>query len=115
MHSFAFCEYMSLAGTGLVAFLFTSLFRLFKGRHRRKEITLVNYLSFECFLVFKKHLILFFCMDAKVPDPPVGHRWRKIRRNNRVTWLATWYSTGERKYIRLDSASKLKLKFSANL
>ncbi|XP_074644312.1 DNA topoisomerase I, mitochondrial-like [Tubulanus polymorphus] len=48
--------------------------------------------------------------DAKVPDPPKGHRWKEVRHDNAVTWLACWNENiqGQTKYVMLNASSKLK-------
>lgn len=48
--------------------------------------------------------------DAKVPEPPQGHRWKEVRHDNTVTWLASWIENvqGQVKYIMLNPSSKLK-------
>jgi len=48
--------------------------------------------------------------DAKVPEPPAGHKWKKVQHDNTVTWLATWTDNvqGQIKYIMLNPSSRLK-------
>lgn len=48
--------------------------------------------------------------NAKVPDPPAGHKWGKIQHDNSVTWLATWKDNvnGNIKYVFLAANSSLK-------
>ncbi|XP_055841696.1 DNA topoisomerase 1 isoform X2 [Episyrphus balteatus] len=48
--------------------------------------------------------------DSKVPVPPPGHRWKDVRHDNTVTWLASWTENvqGQVKYIMLNPSSKLK-------
>ncbi|XP_067640590.1 DNA topoisomerase 1 isoform X2 [Eurosta solidaginis] len=48
--------------------------------------------------------------EAKVPPPPPGHRWKEVRHDNTVTWLASWIENvqGQVKYIMLNPSSKLK-------
>ena len=45
-----------------------------------------------------------------VPKPPPGHKWKEVRHDNTVTWLASWTENiqGQVKYIMLNSASRLK-------
>lgn len=47
---------------------------------------------------------------AKAPIPPAGHKWKEIRHDNTVTWLASWTENimGNVKYIMLNPSSKLK-------
>ncbi|XP_017001462.2 DNA topoisomerase 1 isoform X2 [Drosophila takahashii] len=48
--------------------------------------------------------------DSKVPSPPYGSRWKEVRHDNTVTWLASWIENvqGQVKYIMLNPSSKLK-------
>ncbi|KAJ2851740.1 DNA topoisomerase 1 [Coemansia brasiliensis] len=48
--------------------------------------------------------------DAKIPDPPPGHRWGKVTHDNTVTWLATWKENinNSIKYVFLAAGSSLK-------
>ncbi|XP_010882459.3 DNA topoisomerase I, mitochondrial isoform X3 [Esox lucius] len=47
---------------------------------------------------------------SRVPEPPAGHRWKEVRYDNTVTWLASWTENvqGSCKYIMLNPSSKLK-------
>ncbi|EDW06292.2 uncharacterized protein Dmoj_GI21653 [Drosophila mojavensis] len=48
--------------------------------------------------------------NSKVPQPPPGERWKEVRHDNTVTWLASWTENvqGQVKYIMLNPSSKLK-------
>jgi len=48
--------------------------------------------------------------DSDVPQPPPGHKWKKIQHDNAVTWLASWTENvqGQIKYVMLNPSSKLK-------
>lgn len=48
--------------------------------------------------------------QSKVPSPPPGQRWKEVRHDNTVTWLASWIENvqGQVKYIMLNPSSKLK-------
>ena len=48
--------------------------------------------------------------DALIPQPPKGHKWKEVRHDNTVSWLASWTENimGNVKYIMLNPASKLK-------
>lgn len=55
--------------------------------------------------------ILVNCAKNSVhPQPPKGHRWREVRHDNAVTWLASWTENvqGQVKYVMLNPSSKLK-------
>lgn len=77
---------------------------LFRGRGEHPKMGLV-----------KKRLmpedVLINCSkDSKIPVPPKGHKWKEVRHDNTVTWLASWTENiqGQVKYIMLNSSSKLK-------
>ncbi|KAI8324725.1 hypothetical protein GQ54DRAFT_331437 [Martensiomyces pterosporus] len=48
--------------------------------------------------------------DAKVPDPPPGHRWGNVVHDNTVTWLAMWKENinSNTKYVFLAAGSSIK-------
>ncbi|KAB7495843.1 DNA topoisomerase 1 [Armadillidium nasatum] len=48
--------------------------------------------------------------DSKIPKPPPGHKWKEVRHDPNVTWLACWNENiqGSTKYVMLNAASKLK-------
>ncbi|KAI0233389.1 DNA topoisomerase 1 [Lamellibrachia satsuma] len=48
--------------------------------------------------------------DAQVPSPPEGHKWKEVRHDNTVSWLACWVENiqASTKYVMLNAASKLK-------
>ncbi|KAI7802128.1 DNA topoisomerase I, mitochondrial [Triplophysa rosa] len=48
--------------------------------------------------------------DSHIPEPPAGHRWKEVRHDNTVTWLASWTENvqGSCKYVMLNANSKLK-------
>lgn len=48
---------------------------------------------------------------SHVPQPPAGHRWKEVRHDNTVTWLASWTENvqGSCKYVMLNANSKLKV------
>uniref|UniRef100_T1J4Y8 DNA topoisomerase I n=1 Tax=Strigamia maritima TaxID=126957 RepID=T1J4Y8_STRMM len=47
--------------------------------------------------------------DAQ-PKPPKGRKWKEVRHDNSVTWLACWTENiqGQTKYVMLNASSKLK-------
>ncbi|RWS01519.1 DNA topoisomerase 1-like protein, partial [Dinothrombium tinctorium] len=47
---------------------------------------------------------------ADAPQPPPGHKWKEVRVDKTVTWLASWTENimGSVKYIMLNPSSKLK-------
>merc|ERR1712045_126205 len=48
--------------------------------------------------------------DSDFPSPPEGHKWKEVRHDNTVTWLASWTENiqNQIKYVMLNPASKLK-------
>ncbi|XP_056594566.1 DNA topoisomerase I, mitochondrial isoform X2 [Triplophysa dalaica] len=48
--------------------------------------------------------------DSKIPEPPKGHKWKRVQHENTVTWLVSWVENihGRPKYIMLNPSSKLK-------
>jgi DNA topoisomerase-1 len=48
--------------------------------------------------------------NAKIPEPPEGHKWGKIIHDNTVTWLAMWKENvnDSFKYVWLAAGSSLK-------
>lgn len=47
---------------------------------------------------------------AKIPSPPAGHKWKEVKHDKTVSWLASWTENimGNVKYIMLNPSSKLK-------
>ncbi|KTF94205.1 hypothetical protein cypCar_00001828 [Cyprinus carpio] len=47
---------------------------------------------------------------SRIPEPPAGHRWKEVRHDSTVTWLASWTENvqGSCKYVMLNANSKLK-------
>lgn len=48
--------------------------------------------------------------EAKVPDPPAGHRWKEIKHDQTGTWLAMWQENinNAYKYVMLAANSDIK-------
>lgn len=48
--------------------------------------------------------------DSSWPKPPPGHKWKEVRHDNTVTWLASWIENVQNqvKYVMLNPSSKLK-------
>ncbi|KAK3394184.1 hypothetical protein B0H63DRAFT_460266 [Podospora didyma] len=48
--------------------------------------------------------------DAKVPEPPAGHKWKAVQHDNKATWLAMWQENvqGNYKYVMLAADSAVK-------
>ena len=48
--------------------------------------------------------------DSEWPEAPEGHKWKEVRHDNTVTWLASWTENiqNQIKYVMLNPSSKLK-------
>nr|XP_032816127.1 DNA topoisomerase I, mitochondrial-like [Petromyzon marinus] len=48
--------------------------------------------------------------DSKVPEPPAGHRWKEVRHDGAVSWLASWTENVQyqNKYVMLNASSRVK-------
>lgn len=77
---------------------------LFRGRGEHPKMGLLKK------RVMPEDVIINCSKDSKIPVPPKGHRWRDVRHDNSVTWLASWIENvqGQGKYIMLNPSSKLK-------
>ncbi|KAM7542749.1 hypothetical protein Aperf_G00000006044 [Anoplocephala perfoliata] len=60
--------------------------------------------------IMPEDIIINCSKDAKVPDPPPGHKWKEVRHDNTVTWLACWVENVQNnfKYVMLNASSRLK-------
>ncbi|KAH9371848.1 hypothetical protein HPB48_000370 [Haemaphysalis longicornis] len=60
--------------------------------------------------IMPEDVIINVGKGAKVPAPPPGHRWKEVRHDNTVSWLASWTENvlGQTKYIMLNPSSKLR-------
>lgn len=54
--------------------------------------------------------VIINCSKGTAPAPPAKHKWKEVRHDNTVTWLASWTENVQNqvKYIMLNSASRLK-------
>ncbi|KAK9888579.1 hypothetical protein WA026_000818 [Henosepilachna vigintioctopunctata] len=55
-------------------------------------------------------IIINCSKDSVYPKPPEGHKWKEVRHDPTVTWLASWTENVQNqvKYIMLNPSSKLK-------
>ncbi|CAL1605715.1 unnamed protein product [Knipowitschia caucasica] len=55
-------------------------------------------------------IIINCSKDSKIPKPPTGTKWKEVRHDNKVTWLASWTENiqGSIKYIMLNPSSRIK-------
>ncbi|XP_065525129.1 DNA topoisomerase I, mitochondrial isoform X3 [Lathamus discolor] len=60
--------------------------------------------------IMPEDVIINCSKDSKIPEPPQGHKWKEVRCDNTVTWLASWTENIQHtlKYIMLNPSSKLK-------
>lgn len=88
------------------------------------KIILVRLVEIVCFLIvvrmkinqylskiiFAKLYFIFF-RDSAIPQPPPGHKWKEVRHDNSVSWLASWAENiqGQIKYVMLNASSRLKV------
>ncbi|CAH8603952.1 unnamed protein product [Dicrocoelium dendriticum] len=77
---------------------------LFRGRGNHPKMGMLKRRT------LPEHVIINCSKDAKVPVPPKGHRWKEVRHDNKVTWLACWNENIQNnfKYIMLNPSSRLK-------
>ncbi|SGZ38518.1 related to DNA topoisomerase 1 [Hanseniaspora guilliermondii] len=60
--------------------------------------------------VYPEDIILNLGPGSPIPEPPAGHKWGEIRRDNTVQWLAMWKENifNSVKYVRFAANSSLK-------
>lgn len=77
---------------------------LFRGRGEHPKMGMVKR------RVMPNDILINCSKDSKIPQAPNGSRWREVRHDNTVTWLASWTENvqGQVKYVMLNPSSKLK-------
>ncbi|BES88947.1 TOPEUc [Nesidiocoris tenuis] len=77
---------------------------LFRGRGEHPKMGMLKR------RVLPSDVIINCSKDSKWPVPPDGHKWKEVRHDNSVTWLASWTENvqGQVKYVMLNPSSKLK-------
>ncbi|XP_056340302.1 DNA topoisomerase I, mitochondrial [Oenanthe melanoleuca] len=77
---------------------------LFRGRGEHPKMGMLKK------RVMPEDVIINCSRDSKIPEPPEGHKWKEVRFDNTVTWLASWTENIQNtfKYIMLNPSSKLK-------
>ncbi|XP_013787313.1 DNA topoisomerase I, mitochondrial-like [Limulus polyphemus] len=77
---------------------------LFRGRGEHPKMGMLKK------RVRPEDIIINIGKEANVPKPPEGRKWKEVRHDNTVTWLACWNENilGATKYIMLNPSSKLK-------
>ncbi|QUC19682.1 uncharacterized protein UV8b_03923 [Ustilaginoidea virens] len=60
--------------------------------------------------VFPEQITINIGKEAKIPDPPKGHKWKAVQHDQKATWLAMWQENinGAYKYVMLGAASDVK-------
>ncbi|XP_017882324.1 DNA topoisomerase I, mitochondrial isoform X2 [Ceratina calcarata] len=60
--------------------------------------------------VMPEDILINCSKKSKIPQPPPGHKWKEVRHDPNVTWLASWMENiqGQIKYVMLNPSSKLK-------
>ncbi|NXR79458.1 TOP1M topoisomerase, partial [Pycnonotus jocosus] len=77
---------------------------LFRGRGEHPKMGMLKK------RIMPEDVIINCSKDSKIPVPPEGHKWKEVRCDNTVTWLASWTENIQNalKYIMLNPSSKLK-------
>ncbi|CAK1550094.1 unnamed protein product [Leptosia nina] len=77
---------------------------LFRGRGEHPKMGMLKR------RVMPEDVLINCSKDSKIPKPPSGHKWKEVRHDNTVTWLASWTENvqGQSKYVMLNPSSKLK-------
>ncbi|NXA78661.1 TOP1M topoisomerase, partial [Thryothorus ludovicianus] len=77
---------------------------LFRGRGEHPKMGMLKK------RIMPEDVIINCSRDSKIPEPPEGHKWKEVRFDNTVTWLASWTENIQNtlKYIMLNPSSKLK-------
>lgn len=77
---------------------------LFRGRGEHPKMGMLKR------RVMPEDIMINCSKNSVIPVPPAGHRWKEVRHDNTVTWLASWTENvqGQVKYIMLNPSSKLK-------
>ncbi|XWW97144.1 hypothetical protein V2A60_005125 [Cordyceps javanica] len=60
--------------------------------------------------VWPEQITINIGKQAKVPEPPKGHKWKAVQHDQKATWLAMWQENinGAYKYVMLGAASDVK-------
>ncbi|XP_047545363.1 DNA topoisomerase I, mitochondrial [Vanessa atalanta] len=77
---------------------------LFRGRGEHPKMGMLKR------RVMPEDVLINCSKDSKIPKPPAGHKWKEVRHDNTVTWLASWTENvqSQAKYVMLNPSSKLK-------
>ncbi|GLV41534.1 Topoisomerase 1 [Carabus blaptoides fortunei] len=77
---------------------------LFRGRGEHPKMGMLKR------RVLPEDVMINCSKKSKIPVPPAGHKWKEVRHDSQVTWLASWTENVQNqvKYIMLNPSSKLK-------
>lgn len=77
---------------------------LFRGRGEHPKMGMLKK------RVLPEDVMINCSKDSDIPKAPAGHKWREVRHDPGVTWLASWTENVQNqvKYIMLNPSSKLK-------
>lgn len=77
---------------------------LFRGRGEHPKMGMVKR------RVLPNDVVINCSRDSKFPNAPSGHKWKEVRHDNAVSWLASWTENVQNqvKYVMLNPSSKLK-------
>lgn len=77
---------------------------LFRGRGEHPKMGMLKK------RVMPEDVMINCAKKSKIPEPPAGHKWKEVRHDPTVTWLASWTENVQNqvKYIMLNPSSKLK-------
>ncbi|XP_022820353.1 DNA topoisomerase I, mitochondrial [Spodoptera litura] len=77
---------------------------LFRGRGEHPKMGMLKR------RVMPEDVLINCSKDSNIPKAPPGHKWKEVKHDNTVTWLASWTENvqGQAKYVMLNPSSKLK-------
>ena len=77
---------------------------MFRGRGEHPKMGMVKR------RVLPNDVVINCSRDSKFPNAPSGHKWKEVRHDNAVSWLASWTENVQNqvKYVMLNPSSKLK-------
>lgn len=77
---------------------------LFRGRGEHPKMGMLKR------RVMPEDVMINCSKKSEIPEPPPGHKWKEVRHDPSVTWLASWTENVQNqvKYVMLNPSSKLK-------
>eukprot|EP00042_Codosiga_hollandica_P030051 m.170513 g.170513 ORF g.170513 m.170513 type:complete len:493 (-) comp53255_c0_seq2:150-1628(-) len=60
--------------------------------------------------VLPEQITINIGQGAVVPEPPAGHKWKEVKHDNTVTWIANWIENVQQqnKYVMFNADSRMK-------